>query len=127
MSVPARASTSDRTAAAVTGRRRDVSYRLDIVAPSVGDVVKHAGGWIFDRARAGWRVRVVVGELIVDRPLRILGADTLTFETALSSIWSREHPQTLAVPTELFEADRWVRDWVLAARDHSLTGLTPFS
>ncbi|MBV8789682.1 MAG: hypothetical protein JOZ00_23760, partial [Mycobacterium sp.] len=29
-------------------------YRLDVVAASAADVVQSAGGWLYDRAMAGW-------------------------------------------------------------------------
>jgi hypothetical protein len=99
----------------------DLRYRLNIVAPSVVEVVEHAGGWVFDRVMAGWDVLVIVGELLDDRPLRILGADSLSFETALSSNRPCGHPQSLAVPTELFECDSRVRNWVLKALNQGLT------
>ena len=28
-------------------------YRLDVVAPSVAEAVRYAGGWMFDRVMAG--------------------------------------------------------------------------
>ena len=34
----------------------DMRYRLDVVAAGVADVVRFAGGWLFDRAMAGWDV-----------------------------------------------------------------------
>ncbi|BBY37983.1 hypothetical protein MMAN_21170 [Mycobacterium mantenii] len=64
---------------------------------------------------------VIVGELVDDRPLRVLGAGSLDFETALSSIRLRGHPQSLAFPAELFECDSRVRDWVLHVLDHGLS------
>jgi hypothetical protein len=33
------------------GRAR---YRVDVVATTVSDVVRRAGGWIFDRVMQGW-------------------------------------------------------------------------
>jgi len=48
-------------------------YRLDVVAADVVDVVKFAGGWLFDRAMAGWDVTVLVADHPNDRPLQILG------------------------------------------------------
>ncbi|MCV7154576.1 hypothetical protein [Mycolicibacterium pyrenivorans] len=36
-----------------------MSYRLDVVTTSVADAISHAGGLMFDRGRAGWRVAVV--------------------------------------------------------------------
>ncbi len=99
----------------------DLRCRISIVAPSVVDVVEHAGGWVFDRVMAGWHVVVIVGKLGEDRPLRILGANSLSLETALSSNWLCGHPQSLAVPTELFECDSRVRNWVLKALEHGMT------
>ena len=49
-------------------------YRLDVVAADVADVVRFAGGWLFDRAMAGWDVTVLVADHPDERPLRILGA-----------------------------------------------------
>ena len=42
-------------------------------------------------------------------------------ETALSSNWLCGHPQSLAVPAELFECDSRVRNWVLKALEHGMT------
>ncbi len=99
----------------------DLRCRISIVAPKVVDVVEHAGGWVFDRAMAGCHVVVVVADLVDDRPLRILGANGISRETALSSNWLDGHPQSLAVPTELFESDLRVRNWVLNALEHGMT------
>lgn len=99
----------------------NLRYRLNIVAPSVVDVVKHAGGWVFDQVTAGWDVLVIVGELVDDRPLRILGAQGLNLETAVDSNRRCGHPQSLAVPVDLFECSSPVRDWVLTALEQGLT------
>ena len=50
--------------AGVRSGRHIVRYRLDVVAPSVVEAVRAAGGWMFDRVMAGWDVRV----LVADRP-----------------------------------------------------------
>jgi hypothetical protein len=99
-------------------------YRLDVVAPSVAEVVLHAGGWLFDRVMAGWDVTVFVADHPDDRALQILGAEPLDLETGLASMESRPHPQTLAVATELFARDARVRQSVLAALEHGLTEVT---
>lgn len=49
-------------------------YLLTVVASSLRDVVDAAGGWLCDRARAGWDVNVVVADPHDARPLTILGA-----------------------------------------------------
>ena len=51
-------------------------YRLDVVAPSVLDAVRFAGGWIYDRVMAGWDVTVLIGTDEDVRPLEILGAES---------------------------------------------------
>ena len=48
--------------------------RLTVLAPSVVEVVRSAGGWLFDRAMAGWDVTVITSDHSDSRPLRILGA-----------------------------------------------------
>ena len=45
-------------------------YRLDVVAADVADVVKFAGGWLFDRAMAGWDVTVLLVDHPDERPLQ---------------------------------------------------------
>ena len=62
------------------GVEPDMRYRLDVVASNVVDVVKFAGGWLFDRAMAGWDVTVLLTDHPDDRPLHILGAQTLDLE-----------------------------------------------
>jgi hypothetical protein len=99
-------------------------YRLDVVAPSVVDVVRFAGGWLFDRAMAGWDVTVLVVDHPDDRPLQILGAQTLDLECALASVETRPRPQALAAAADLFGCDSRVRQGVLQALDHGVTEVT---
>ncbi|MGA8547342.1 MAG: hypothetical protein WB785_19075, partial [Mycobacterium sp.] len=60
-------------------------YRLDVVAANVADVVRFAGGWLFDRAMAGWDVTVLLVDHPDERPLQILGAQILDLEYALAT------------------------------------------
>jgi hypothetical protein len=103
-------------------------YRLDVVASSVTDVVRFAGGWLFDRAMAGWDVTVLVADHPDDRPLQILGAQTTDLEEALASMDSgtetRPRPQALAAAADLFGCDLRVRQGVLQALDHGVTEVT---
>lgn len=99
-------------------------YRLDVVAPSVADVVRFAGGWLFDRAMAGWDVTVLVADRPDDRPLQVLGAQTLDLEDALASVESRPRPATLAAAADLFDCDSRVRRGVLQALDQGATEVT---
>jgi hypothetical protein len=99
-------------------------YRLDVLAPSVVEVVTYAGGWLFDRVTAGWDVTVLVDEHPDDRPLEILGVEPLDLESGLAAMESRPHPQTLAVATDLFVRDSRVRQGVLMALERGLTEVT---
>ena len=99
-------------------------YRLDVVASSVVDVVRFAGGWLFDRAMAGWDVTVLVVDHPDDRPLQILGAQTLDLDCALASVETRPPPQALAAAADLFGCDSRVRQGVLQALDHGVTEVT---
>jgi hypothetical protein len=103
-------------------------YRLDVVAASVVDVVRFAGGWLFDRAMAGWDVTVLLTDHVADRPddrpLQILGAQTLDLEDALASVETRPRPQALAAAADLFGCDPRVRQGVLQALDQGVTEVT---
>jgi hypothetical protein len=99
-------------------------YRLDVVASTVVDVVRFAGGWLFDRSMAGWDVTVLVVDHPDDRPLQILGAQVLDLEDVLASPQARPRPQALAAAADLFGCDSRVRRGVLQALDHGVTEVT---
>ncbi|MDM4142841.1 MULTISPECIES: hypothetical protein [Mycobacterium] len=99
-------------------------YRLDVVATTALDVVRFAGGWIFDRSMAGWDVTVLVTEHPGDRSLQIIGAQVLDLEEALASVQSRPRPQALAAAADLFGCDARVRQGVLQALDQGATEVT---
>ena len=101
-----------------------VRYRLDVVAADVVDVVRFAGGWLFDRAMAGWDVTVLVADHPDERPLQILGAQMLDLEDALASVGHRPPPQALAAAADLFGCDSRVRQGVLQALDQGVTEVT---
>ena len=86
-------------------RSRSMRYRLDVVAASVADVVRFAGGWMYDRVMAGWDVTVLLADRTDERPLQILGVDTADLESALALWAERPHPQTVAVAADLFASD----------------------
>jgi hypothetical protein len=102
----------------------DMRYRLDVVALSVLEVVTHAGGWLCDRVMAGWDVTVRVADHADERPLQILGAQTLDFDDALASVDYRPRPHALAVATDLFGSDLRVRQGLLKVLDDGLTEVT---
>lgn len=103
----------------------DMRYRFDVVSPTVADAVTFAGGWLYDRAMAGWDVTVLIREPAEDvRPLEILGAVVMDLEVVLESWTERPHPQTVSVAAHLFENDERVRRHVRNALDHGLTEVT---
>ena len=99
-------------------------YRLDVVAPTVLDAVRFAGGWVYDRVMAGWDVTVLVGDDEDARPLEILGAEVLDLESVLASWDERPHPQTVAVAADMFDRDARVRRGVLDALEQGATEVT---
>jgi hypothetical protein len=99
-------------------------YRLDVVAPTVLDAVKSAGGWIYDRAMAGWDVTILIDGDEDVRPLEILGAEVRDLESVLASWQERPHPQTIAVAADLFASDGRVHGHVVKALDQGATEVT---
>jgi hypothetical protein len=99
-------------------------YRLDVVARSVPEVVKFAGGWLVDRAMAGWDVTVLISADQDMRPLEILGVDVIDLEAALEDWTDRPHPQTVAVAADLLGCDERIRRGVLGALDSGQTEVT---
>ncbi|MBC7304352.1 MAG: hypothetical protein H5T78_25830 [Nocardia sp.] len=91
-------------------------YRLAIVAPNAVEVVRYAGGWLFDRTTAGWEVTVLVDDHCDIRPLQILGATVLDIEESLAAPEHDTWPQSVALPTQMF-ADSRVREGILDCLD----------
>lgn len=84
----------------------NIRYRLDVVAANIADVVEHAGGWLFDRASAGWEVSVLVDEPADDdRPMRILGAEVLDLKAVLDSGGSGRQPHAIAIAADVIARD----------------------
>jgi hypothetical protein len=97
-------------------------YQLDVMATSVVDVVSRAGGWLFDRAMAGWDVTVLVAAHRDVRPLHILGAKAVDLEAAL--VGPERLPAALGVAAELYLADGRVRYGVHNALERGLSEVT---
>jgi hypothetical protein len=94
-------------------------YRLQVVAASAADVVQSAGGWLYDRAMAGWEVTALLPPGDDTRPLRILGVATSDLRSAFGDTGAPR--QGLAVSAEAFAGDPRVRRRVLASLDGRLT------
>jgi hypothetical protein len=94
---------------------RPIKYQLNVLGATVADVVASAGGWVFDRAMAGWEVNVLVTTPDVVRPVEILGARCFDLDTGLQLMKKGGYPHALAVATDVFDGDERVRQAVLAA------------
>jgi hypothetical protein len=94
-------------------------YRLDVVAGSAADAVHSAGGWLYDRAMAGWDVTVLLPHSRDTRPLQILGVAVMDLGSGFVRTGSAT--LSLAVSAEVFTADERIRETVLKALNHRLT------
>lgn len=68
-------------------------YELNVVAADVAEAVSGIGGWLFDRAMAGWRVSVAAGEAGDERALRILGLKAVD----LNGLWRSAAADSVAM------------------------------
>ena len=107
----------DPTVHSVARRRARAStvlrHEMTVVASGVADVVASAGGWLFDRRMAGWKVNVLVSDRAGERALRILGADVLDLSGDLEAITEDpDRAATLAVAADVYAADERVRRFV---------------
>ena len=102
-------------------------YRFDVLAASAVDVVRSAGGFLYDRAMAGWEVTVLLPRqtdcrYVEDsRPLRILGVRVVDLQSELTCETDGPMPHSLAVSVGACTADARVRDRLVKARGHRLT------
>jgi hypothetical protein len=119
----------DETAAGIgpierltAGAGRILRYQLNVIASTTEDVLQSAGGWLCDRARAGWDVNVLVADGGDPRPLAILGAAALDLDDGFLSMVKRaSRVGALAVSADLLVADARVREDILRALKRGLT------
>jgi hypothetical protein len=99
------------------------SYDLTVVSTDVGDTVRAAGGWLCDRVRAGWNVRVLVESGQDPRPLAILGLVAHSVSAPAEAL--RQQASTaLAVSAALLSAHDDIADVVRAVVDEGITEVT---
>ena len=96
-------------------------YRLDVVAADAVDVVRSAGGWLYDRVMAGWEVTVLLPHRCETRSLRILGVDVVDTESEFAVAALGSTSQTLAISAEAFAVDARLRDKVLESLNNQFT------
>jgi len=86
-------------------------------APSLAEVVRCAGGWLFDQVMAGWDVTVVTADECDSRAPRILGARWCHMEEALAAPVAGPCLEAVALRTDLYVGDERVRRLVLRAAE----------
>jgi hypothetical protein len=104
-------------------------FRLDVIAANTLDAVASAGGFLCDRALAGWHVRVFLPSLSDLRSLQILGAAAILLDHTSSDCEWPDPTSALTVSAELFETNATVRQFVTGAlrgdREITLWGSPP--
>lgn len=81
----------------------------------MAEVVRYAGGWLFDQVLAGWDVTVITAEHCDSRPLRILGVRPRHLDIMVAAPVLGPCLEAVAVRTDLYAQDERVRRMVLAA------------
>ena len=97
--------------------RHSLRPRLTAIAPSAGEAVQQAGGWLFDQVMAGWDVTVISVDRGDPRPLHILGVRACVLDTALAAPVFGACLQAVALRSDLYHADARVRRLVLTAAE----------
>lgn len=96
-------------------------HRLIVLTGGVVDLVESAGGFLCDRARAGWEVSVHLAGGVDARPLAILGITTHEPDADFASvIASCSRGAVLAVGAGLLARDAAIRDDVSRMVVHGL-------
>ncbi|HEX3546651.1 MAG TPA: hypothetical protein VHU62_08750 [Mycobacterium sp.] len=100
-------------------------YQLNVAAATMADVVSSAGGWLCDRAWAGWEVNVLIADHHDPRPLKILGATALDLDAEFGSVMTHASPGgALAVSADLLRTDGRVRTDILRVLKRGRTEVT---
>lgn len=99
-------------------------YRLLVFAPDIAELVTVAGGWLFDRAMAGWDVTGFVAEGSDVRPLRILGVGTVMLESVLSMDILANLPSAISIAGHHYSSDPRIRELIRRIADSGAAELT---
>jgi hypothetical protein len=83
-----------------------------VIAPTMLDAVRSAGGWLFDQVIAGWDGTVLTTDHGDPRPLRILGAGAGDLEWELGGSGWGLRPDAIAVDADLYGSDPRVGELV---------------
>lgn len=110
---------SDGDSAAEGGLHR---YRLVVLGTGVSDVVESVGGFLCDRARAGWDVSVLLARPCDMRPLAVLGVAAQELDTDVTAVLrGLSGAAAIAVGADMLTDDVLVRDDVARVVAEGLT------
>lgn len=98
-------------------------YDLVVLSGDVNDTVTSAGGWLYDRVRAGWQVTVLAPPNSELRPLQILGFRISSFDDETDFL-GKTAPAAIAVAADVLRADERVRDEILRIVKSGTTEVT---
>jgi hypothetical protein len=84
------------------------TYDLIAIAPDVHSVVVSAGGWLCDRARAGWQVTVLLPAGHDARALTILGVRVETVQSVVDTLRGLS-AAAVAIDARMLQNDEQVR------------------
>jgi hypothetical protein len=102
---------------------RPLRKQLAVIAPSLDEVVRYAGGWLFDLVSAGWDGKVLTTDRADPRPLQILGARVCDLETTLAGPPDGWCLHAIMAEAKLYRSDLRIRRMVYRARREDLTEL----
>jgi hypothetical protein len=92
-------------------------YRLDVIASRPDDVVRHAGGWMFDHVMAGWDVTALLPECSDPAPLHILGVRVAALDGEPLP-GGAQAANTIAVCAGFYSDDAGIRRYLGDAMSH---------
>jgi hypothetical protein len=104
-----------------TGYR--LTYELVVIGGDIGDVVRSAGGWLYDRVRAGWQVSVVVPDGADVRPLKILGVRTCSVDDPFQ-VLRGSSPAALAISADVVAGNPQIGRFVERALERNIIEVT---
>ncbi|OBB20401.1 hypothetical protein A5761_05640 [Mycolicibacterium setense] len=94
-----------------------------VVASDIAELVTVIGGWLFDRAMAGWDVTALVDEDSDVRPLRILGVGAAELDSVLSTSAPAFQPCAIAVAGHHYSSDPRTRELIRRVMDNGAAEL----
>lgn len=95
--------------------------RLSVLAAGGTDVVRGAGGLLYDRATAGWDITVYLAESCDDRPFRILGVMAAPLDDANGVCADPQCPDAIMTSSMLYLENSAVRRYFAEALQNDYT------